>query len=454
MTAPAVAFGGDLQLIPLFDLGQLLRLNGATGCLAIQSGDRKGALYFDRGDLVNAVDDSYTEGEGAAIALFTWRSGTFEFRAEAPAGARVIESSTEAVMLEAARRIDEAGAGPDDDAGSSETRRLKERQAAMEALRDVFRRVAGEARQPQWGVDALATTVQLFELSQPEDRLVYRPGHPPRMRRRGRWSPVPEPPLDPADYEELRARILDACDPVGDDQMTTAPGRRMTLGNGRALAVDLVRGADGESLWLRPVGPRPLEAATLAGDLAGLTGLLGLPEALLLLGAADLRTARRLLEAAATLATGPADTLLVVSREGACRPSPKHGLALHVTPAELGNTLAAIEPDIVALDPGLRGRDLSLDELAAVPRVLAGIVGHNAAAFAARWFYRVAPLESAPASAWLASMLAGIVSARTAPDDPATLTISTWLLEAGEREGALRGDPAGLPDRPASSALR
>jgi hypothetical protein len=444
MTAPAVAFAGDLRLIPLFDLGQLLRLNGATGCLVIRSGDRKGALYFDQGDLVNAVDDTRDEGESAAIRLFAWRSGTFEFRAEAHAGTRVIESSTEALMMEAARRIDEAGAGPDDDPGSSETRRLKERQAAMEALRDVFRRVAGEARQQHWGVDALATTVQLFELTQPEDRLVYRPGDPPRMRRRGRWSPVPEPSLSRADYEELRARILDACDPVIDEPTTPAHGRRMTMADDRVLALDLVREGDGESLWLRPVGPTPLEPATLAGDLAGLSGLLGLPEALLLLGAADLRTARRLLDAAACLATGPADTLVVVSRDGACRPSPGTGLTLQVTPAELRNTLAAVEPEIVALDPGLRGRDVPLDDLAAVPRVLAGIVGHNAAAFPARWFYQVAPLESAPASAWLASMLAGIVSAGTRPDDPATLMVSTWTLGAGEREAALRGDPASL----------
>lgn len=448
MKARAVAFGGDLRLIPLFDLGQLLRLNRSTGCLEIQNGDRKGALYFDRGDLVNAVDDTYTEGEGAAIALFAWRSGTFEFRAEPHAGPRVIESGTEAVMMEAARRIDEAGAGADDDPGLSETARLKERQAAMEALRDVFRRIAGEARQPQSGVDALATTVELYQLSQPEDRLLYRPGHPPHMRRLGRWSPVPEPTLGRADYEELRARLLDACDPVTDQETTPAPDRRITLADGRALALDHVSDDAGESLWLRPVGPMSLEPVTLAGDLAGLSALLGLPEALLLVGATDLGTARRLLVAVARLATGPADTLVVVSRDGACRPSPETGLALHVTPAGLRPTLHAVEPEIVALDPRLCGRDLSLEDLAAVPRVFAGIVGHDPAAFPARWFGRMAPQEPAPASAWLASMLAGIVTARTDPDDPDTLTISTWDLEAGERERALRGDLVGLADPP------
>ena len=57
MAPPVVALEGDLRVISLFDLGQLLRLNGATGCLAIEDGDRKGALYFDGGELINAVDD-------------------------------------------------------------------------------------------------------------------------------------------------------------------------------------------------------------------------------------------------------------------------------------------------------------------------------------------------------------------------------------------------------------
>ena len=67
---PVVALEGDLRVISLFDLGQLLRLNGATGCLAIQDGTRKGSLYFDGGELINAVDDAFNQGEEAAIGLF------------------------------------------------------------------------------------------------------------------------------------------------------------------------------------------------------------------------------------------------------------------------------------------------------------------------------------------------------------------------------------------------
>ena len=44
---------GELGLIGLFDLGQLLMLNGATGELAIERDGRRGYLYFDRGQVVN-----------------------------------------------------------------------------------------------------------------------------------------------------------------------------------------------------------------------------------------------------------------------------------------------------------------------------------------------------------------------------------------------------------------
>ena len=40
MSPHGAALGGDLSVISLFDLGQLLRLNGATGCLTIHDGGR------------------------------------------------------------------------------------------------------------------------------------------------------------------------------------------------------------------------------------------------------------------------------------------------------------------------------------------------------------------------------------------------------------------------------
>jgi hypothetical protein len=447
MPVPDVALEGDLRVISLFDLGQLLRLNGATGCLVIQDGPRKGTLYFDSGELINAVDEAYNQGEEAAIGLFAWRSGAFEFRAEAPVGGHVIESGTEAVMMEAARRLDEAALGSVE-LDDSETRRLQEHQAAMEALRDAFRRVAGEANERHPAMDALAVTVHLYELTEPEDRLLYRPGHPPYMRRRGRWSPVPEPALSRADYDQLRHRLDDACDPITAGVAQPEAGRRMTLANGRALLLEPVgEGAD-ESLWVRIAGGPPQEAApVVSGDLDMLSTLTGLSESLLVLGAGEPATARRLLGATAGLAMGPGDTLLLISQDGGGMIHTPTGVSLTTTPARFRALLETVRPDIVALDPDLAPGALALDDLATIPRVLAAVVGHDAASLPARWLLRLARGSEAAGAAWLATMLRGVVTARRSEAGPGALSVSAWLLDARERELALRGDIEALGDR-------
>lgn len=448
MSGPVVALGGDLSVISLFDLGQLLRLNGATGCLTIRDGTRSGALYFDGGELINAVDDQRNQGEDAAIGLFGWRHGSFEFRAEAPIGGRAIQSSTEAVMMEAARRLDEAAIGTVEHVDDSETRRLQEHQAAMEALREAFLRVAGEANQDPSRVDALSVTVHLYQLTEPEDRLLYRPGYPPFLRRRGRWSPVPEPPLTREDYAQLCQRLNDACDPllIGDPEPSDR--RRMTLANGRVLILDPVGEGDEESLWVRPSGSTPpgIEP-TLTGDLGMLSTLVEFPESLLILGAAEIATTRRLLAATASLAMGPADTLLLISPDGTGRIRTERGVSIATTPAGLRPLLDIVRPDLVALDPALGPGQLSLDELAAVPRILASAVGQDPASLPARWVFRLACRRRAAGRAWLSTMLRGVVTARASEHESGILTVSAWALDMRERELALHGEIEALGAR-------
>jgi len=448
VSVPVVALGGDLSVISLFDLGQLLRLNGATGCLTIRDGARNGALYFDSGELINAVDDLRNQGEEAAIGLFGWRRGSFEFRAEASIGGRAIQSSTEAVMMEAARRLDEAAIGTTvEHVDDSETRRLQEHQAAMEALREAFLRVAGEANQDPSRVDALSVTVHLYQLTEPEDRLLYRPGYPPFLRRRGRWSPVPEPPLTREDFAQLSQRLNDACDPllIGEPEPDR---RRMTLANGRVLILDPIGEGDEESLWVRPSGSTPPGVEpTLTGDLGMLSTLVEFPESLLILGAAEIATTRRLLAATASLAMGPADTLLLVSPDGTGRIRTERGVSVVTTPAGLRPLLDIVRPDLVALDPALGPGQLSLDELAAVPRILASAVGQDPASLPARWVFRLACRRRASGRAWLSTMLRGVVTARASENESGILTVSAWALDMRERELALRGEIEALGAR-------
>ena len=101
---------GELGLLSLFDLVQLFLLNGATGTLRIASSGRQGHFRFERGQVAGALDDRGPDGVDSAYRLFTWRTGTFAFNVGTPGSDRTIDESTEGVMMEAARRMDESGA--------------------------------------------------------------------------------------------------------------------------------------------------------------------------------------------------------------------------------------------------------------------------------------------------------------------------------------------------------
>lgn len=130
---------GELGLLSLFDLVQLLVLNGATGTLRVASAGRQGHFRFERGQVAGALDDVGPDGNESAYRLFTWRTGTFAFSVGTPGGGRTIEDSTEAVMLEAARRMDESGATH---ASPFHTTTLQARMQALAAWRISLEKVA------------------------------------------------------------------------------------------------------------------------------------------------------------------------------------------------------------------------------------------------------------------------------------------------------------------------
>lgn len=134
---------GELGLLSLFDLAQLLMLNGATGTLHVVSGGRKGFLRFERGQVADAADERLEQGEEAAYRVFAWHAGTFEFRVEPPTGGRTIHDGTEGFLLEAARRLDESGVTRE---GASVTQTLRARAGKLEALRAAIEQLQRDMR--------------------------------------------------------------------------------------------------------------------------------------------------------------------------------------------------------------------------------------------------------------------------------------------------------------------
>lgn len=98
---------GTLGLFSLVDLFQLLASARRSGRLTVDHPRGRARVYFDKGVAVHADFDGMG-GEEAVYALFADERGAFEFRIGMPAPEETIKSSTENLVLEAVRRLDEA----------------------------------------------------------------------------------------------------------------------------------------------------------------------------------------------------------------------------------------------------------------------------------------------------------------------------------------------------------
>jgi len=433
------SFGGHLGLVSLFDLSQLLQLNRGTGCLTAVSAGRKGYLYFLEGKLVNAVDDAYKEGELAAYHILSWRDGMFEFTPEPPGDSATIDAGTDAVLLEAARRIDESGQAEGE---TSQTERLQQHRGALDALRDVFQRVAGEAAADP-SLAPPVPVVDLFSLSNPGDRLVYRATHPPQIRQRDGWV-MPDPKvMGPGAYVEVRSRLLDASTPGPVEVPGDVPSRRILLADGRTIAVEFVNEGPDESIWLRPVRLRAPDPAGLDGDLARLGSILDDPHGWILVGGPDPESARRLFHAViAAMAERFSDTILLASSDSTYEHA--EGLIVRVTPQLMVPALRSLHPEVVAVDPGVGTDAIALESLEPAPRVLGGVVAPDAASMVPRWLARIARGDLGLARGWLGTLPLALVLALPAPEDPTAIPFAAWRLSPQDRALALDGRTAEL----------
>lgn len=436
-THRAGGFAGELGLVGLFDITQLLVLNRATGVLVVNSERRTGYLYFEEGRLVNAVDDAQAEGENAAYGVFAWREGRFEFRPEPPSGKTLIEQTTESVMLEAARRMDEAAA----EGGEPEHRqadRLKETQNTLEALRDVFKSLARETG------TALASggisVSRLFGIQEPDDRVLLRPGQPTRLRVDGAWIASSERPLSREDYQQVYAELIAASTPE-EAGAATPRTRRMKLASGVIVRLTIVDEVGLEALWIRPiVVPAPLPES-LQVEASALETLLDRHDGLALITAPTAAEARRALHALiAARDRRRVDLVVVLGSEPVYTHRTCTGVVLQITAAEAEHRLASLEPYLVALEP-----DVDPGALVHAPAHAswwAAVAGPDPASAASRWALRATAPDRTPALATLGALPVTLVVASASADD--TLACHIRPLGESERTLWLAGDAAGL----------
>src|SRR3990172_3702248 len=77
-TGKAKEFEGNLSQIPITDLLQILNINKKDGSVQLESGQMKGFIYLQNGQVINASLGKL-EGEKAFYRLLGWNDGKFEY---------------------------------------------------------------------------------------------------------------------------------------------------------------------------------------------------------------------------------------------------------------------------------------------------------------------------------------------------------------------------------------
>jgi hypothetical protein len=104
------SMSGSIEEIPLPDLIQLLSTSRKSGVLAVRSDHSAGRLFLRKGQIyfANLEGNAAVQSKKAIVRMLSWTQGSFELEPpdESPV-AEELEESTEALLMEGMRQLDE-----------------------------------------------------------------------------------------------------------------------------------------------------------------------------------------------------------------------------------------------------------------------------------------------------------------------------------------------------------
>ena len=115
-------FEGRISDFQLSDLIQMNCLGRLTNAINVETGSKKGAIYFEDGNIIHAEVGDET-GEEAFYEILTWQGGSFTINRGAKADQETILKGWQSLMLEGLRRADEIREREASFAGRSESRK-------------------------------------------------------------------------------------------------------------------------------------------------------------------------------------------------------------------------------------------------------------------------------------------------------------------------------------------
>ena len=208
-------FTGDLGQFGLVDIAQTMMMGRKTGLLTVRSGNRVGYIYFRDGQVVYVMDDQFLQGLQAALQVFLWREGTFEFDFDKPTPGENITVTTENLLFEVARQLDEAEQGLRGKRrkGGTVARNLQERH--MEAIRETFAEIAKRVMPEVKGGGRIAPRGSSVETwlkrltPTTGDSLFLIPGLKPKLKKGGVVTNLDGPRVDPNSIDRFVRATLD-----------------------------------------------------------------------------------------------------------------------------------------------------------------------------------------------------------------------------------------------------
>ncbi|UCD71547.1 MAG: DUF4388 domain-containing protein [Syntrophobacterales bacterium] len=102
----ADTFMGDLSQIRLVHILRLLVSEGKTGQLMLTKGNDSGEIFVENGDITHA-SSTLNAGEEALLTMMTWMIGKFNFTPGVLPEEKSIRSSTDKLLAEGSKRIEE-----------------------------------------------------------------------------------------------------------------------------------------------------------------------------------------------------------------------------------------------------------------------------------------------------------------------------------------------------------
>lgn len=208
-------FTGDLGQFGLVDIAQTMMMSRKTGLLTVRSGKRVGYVYFKDGQVVYVMDDQFLQGLQAALQVFVWREGTFDFDFDKAPPGENITVSTENLLFEVARQLDEAQKDrrTSRPRGRTVARNLQEQH--MEQIRECFAQIAKRVMPEIKGGGRIAprgSSVEtwLKRLSpKTGDSIFLIPGLKPKLKQGGAVTNLDGPRVDPASIDRFVRSSLD-----------------------------------------------------------------------------------------------------------------------------------------------------------------------------------------------------------------------------------------------------